>query len=117
MTVVNGVFLDELSRSPLIQVEQHLEEVVQVGLLARLLYPDVQQIVDPVFVGKVFLPFDHVVGDAEVTEESLVIVNVDFFEVVEAFPQRPFACGQRQRRSFVNADESERGRRTCSDLG
>lgn len=95
MTVVNGVLLDVLGRSPLIQIEQRSEQVVQAGVSALFLYPDIQQFVDLVFVGKELFAFDHIVVDAELTEESLVVVDVNFFKIVEAFPQRQFTCEQR----------------------
>lgn len=70
--------------------------MVEAGLPARLLDPDVEQLVDLVFVQDALLALDHVVVDAELAEEPLVVVVVHLFEVLEALPQRLFACGHRE---------------------
>lgn len=90
MAVVNRLLLDGLGRSPLVQIQKRFQQVVQGGVPALSLHPDVQQLVDPVLVGEGIFALDHVVVDAEVTEESLLVVELDFLKVLEAFPQRLF---------------------------
>lgn len=103
MTVANGLFFDVLGRATLVEVAQDLQEGVERRLSARLLYPDVEQRVDPVFVEEVVLVLDHVVVDAELTKEPLVIVQVKFLKIREATAQRLFACEQRNRPSDAAA--------------
>lgn len=95
VSVVDGFLLDVLGRSPLVQIQKGLEQPVQAGLLALFLDPVAQQVVNLVFVGQVVPAFDGVVPDAEVTEEPLVVVHVDFFEEVEALPERLLTCRRR----------------------
>lgn len=45
-----------------------------------------------VVVREAVFALDHVVVYPEVTEEPPVAVDVDFFKILEAFPQRLFTC-------------------------
>lgn len=113
MAVVNRLLLDGLGRSPLVQIQKRFQQVVQGGVPALSLHPDVQQLVDPVLVGEGIFALDHVVVDAEVTEESLLVVELDFLKVLEAFPQRLFTCRERprpsveQQRRYVRVRQEE----------
>lgn len=87
MSVVNGLFFDDLGRATLSQVEQNLQEVVEARFAARFLYPDVEQCVDAIFVGEPLLSLDRVVADAKVAKELLVIVHVEFLKILKAVAQ------------------------------
>lgn len=89
---MDGPLLDGLGGPPLIQVQQGAEQAVQVGLSALLLHPDVQQLVDSVLIRKAVVAFDHIVIEAQATEEPLVIVDVQISKEVEASPERVDAC-------------------------
>lgn len=92
MTTSNSVLLYGLSRAPLVQVNQRLQQVVQAGVPALLLHPNAQQLVDLVFIQKALFALYYVVVDPQVTEESLVVVEIDVDKILEAFLQRIFTC-------------------------
>lgn len=108
MSVVNGLFFDDLGRATLFQVEQNLQEVVEVRFSACFLYPDVEQCMDAIFVVELLLSLDHVVADAEVAKELLVIVHVEFLKILKAVAQRLFACEQRNRPSVTASTKQGR---------
>lgn len=97
MSVVKGLFFDDLGRATLSEVEQNLQEVVEARFSARFLYPDVEQSVNAIFVVEPLLSLDRVVADAKVAKELIVIVHVEFLEILKAVAQRLFACKQRNK--------------------
>lgn len=76
MTIINSLLLDILGCSPLIENKQSFQQVVQAGISAHFFHPNIQHFVHPVFEGKVLFAFDHIIDNPEVTEESLVVVDV-----------------------------------------
>lgn len=100
---MNGLFFDDLGRATLPQVEQNLQEVVEARFSARFLYPDVEQRVDAIFVVEALLCLDHVVADAKVAEELLVIVHVEFLKILKAAAQGLFACKRRNKPSVTGS--------------
>lgn len=108
MSVVNGLFFDDLGRATLSQVEQNLQEVVEARFAARFLYPDVEQCVDAIFVGEPLLSLDRVVADAKVAKELLVIVHVEFLKILKAVAQWLFACKQRNTPSVTASTKQGR---------
>lgn len=95
VAVADGLLSDVLGRAALVQVEQHLQELVQAGSSALLLHPGVEQLVEPVLEGLVVFALDHVVVDVELAEELLVVADVQLLEKQEAAAQRLRACGRR----------------------
>lgn len=87
MAIFYGILLDYLSCSPLIQLKQSFQQIIQTSLSSLLLNPDVQQFMDPVFIGEALFAFDHIVTNPKMTEESLMLVQVQFFKIPKALPE------------------------------
>lgn len=84
MAIFHGILHDRLRRSPLVQLKQSFQQIIQASVSSLLLNPNVQQLVDPVFIEKVLSAFDHIVTDPKLTEESLMLVHIQFFKIPKA---------------------------------
>lgn len=82
-----GLVGDALRRAALVQTEQSVQQVVDVGLQSLLLHPVLQQFVDFVGGGAVLCDPNVVVADANQSEELVVDPHVQIFiKQVKALP-------------------------------